>query len=238
MTSLQKHSGFGIWLILLIFSLTKCVKESPATKEKENYTGYFGNVSDIDGNKYQVFGLETQIWMSQNLRTTRLNNGLKINLVTDNNQWKSLNKPGYCWYNNDSIKNAKFGALYNLFTVATGSLCPTGWHVPDQNDWKILINSLGGENVAGGKMKSHYPGSWYYPPNFSDRPTFLAMPGGYRNSAAKTQFTNIDTAGYWWTYISESDSGFYSIFLKALSTSIHSSYFSKNDGLSIRCIKD
>jgi uncharacterized protein (TIGR02145 family) len=238
MVHLKKHISFGIWFFLVILTIIQCKKEASSPVEKIEYTGQSEVVFDIDGNSYQAKGAGTQIWMSQNLRTSRLNNGNKINLVSNDLQWESLSNPGYCWYNNDSTKNEKFGALYNLYSVATGLLCPTGWHVPTQNDWNTLIKYFGGTQIAGGKMKSHYTDFWDNPPDYAKSPIFMALPGGFRNSVSNKQFTNIDTAGYWWTYASKSDSGYSSIVLKASSTAIHSSYFSKNDGLSIRCIKD
>ncbi len=220
----------------LIICFNSCDTSEP-TLNTDN-TGQRGHLTDIQGNVYETFGIGTQFWMAQNLRTSRFNNGAEINYVTDDNKWKSLIQPGYCWYNNDSIENERYGALYNFFTVETGLLCPTGWHVPNRNDWRILINFLGGEDVAAGKMKSYYSRFWYSPTNtFSNPPGFSAIPGGFRSSLSKRQFSSIDTAGYWWTLNSESDSGYYSIILKALSTAIHSSYHSKQDGLSIRCIK-
>jgi len=238
MANLKRHSGFGLWFLLLAFAFTQCKRDYYPSEGDINYTGHLETIFDIDSNLYDAFGIGTQIWMAQNLRTSRLNNGAKINLVTGNIQWDTTNQPGYCWYNNDSIKNERFGALYNFYTVETGLLCPAGWHVPTRNDWNILIKNLGGENVAGGKMKSYYSRFWSFPPNFANRPGFSAIPSGFRSSVSGSQFTSIDTAGYWWSLKSESDSGYYSIILKALSTSVHSSYLSNNDGLSVRCIKD
>lgn len=238
MAGLKKYSCFGIWFLSLAFALTQCKNDSSHSDGEIDYTGHWETILDIDKNSYEAFGIGTQIWMTQNLRTSRLNSGAKINLVTDNNQWKSLSQLGYCWYNNDSIKNERFGTLYNFFTVETGLLCPTGWHVPTRNDWNILIRSLEGENLAGGRMKAYFSGFWKYPANFANRPGFSAMPGGFRSSVLNRQFTSIDLAGYWWTLKSDSDSGYYSIVLKASSTAVYSSYLLKQDGLSIRCIKD
>lgn len=242
MASLKNHNGFGFWFLIIALTFPQCKKVFPTelspTKHITDYSSFYGSVSDIDGNTYRTFGIGTQIWMSENLRTSRLNNGKKINMVADKDQWKSLDQPGYCWYNNDSIKNEKFGALYNLYTVATGSVCPSGWHVPTQSDWNLLIKSFGGDKDAGELMKSYYNRFWNPSNDYGTRPTFLAIPSGFRNSLLDRQFTNIDTAGYWWTFITKSDSGYYSIFLKAISPAIHSSYFNKNDGLSIRCIRD
>jgi uncharacterized protein (TIGR02145 family) len=238
MTSLKKPNRFGILFLLFAFTITQCEKGTYSTKEKIDYTGHLETVFDIDSNSYMAFGIGTQIWMAQNLRVSRLSNGAKINLVTENNQWKSLNQPGYCWYNNDSIKNERFGALYNFFTVETGLICPTGWHAPTRNDWNILIKSLKGANVAGGKMKSYYSGFWSYPPDYSNPPGFSAMPGGFRSSVSNRQFISKDTSGYWWSSISDIDSGCYSTILKASSPVVYSSYLSRQNGLSIRCVKD
>jgi len=239
MTSLQKHSGFGIWLILLIFSLTQCVKESPATKEKDNYTGYSGFVSDIDGNKYQVFGLGTQIWMSQNLRTTRLNNGLKINLVTDNNQWKSHNKPGYCWYNNDYITyGSVYGALYNWFAVETGNLCPTGWHVPTDAEWTILTDFLGGLSVAGGPLKEAGTTHWNSPNTGATNSSgFTALPGGGRGSN-NGSFYNIGYGGLWWSSSAGSSIRAFGRELLCDYSFVSRPYYEKEFGFSVRCVRD
>ena len=91
MSSLKRHICFGIWFLLLAFSLIQCENESFSAKGEIDYYGQFGTIADINGNVYQSFGIGTQIWMAQNLRTSRLNNGVKINLVIDNNLWKSLN---------------------------------------------------------------------------------------------------------------------------------------------------
>jgi hypothetical protein len=88
-------------------------------------------VKDIDGNIYKTVIIGNQIWMAENLRTTRLNDGKQILYVTDKLAWSQLNIPAYCWDNNiGSENNRQYGALYNWYTVETGRLCPNGWHVP------------------------------------------------------------------------------------------------------------
>ena len=70
------------------------------------------------------------------------------------NTWENLTTPGYCWYNNDSVSYRNtYGALYNWYAVNTGKLAPTGWHVPSDAEWEVLGNYLGGDSVAGGKLK-------------------------------------------------------------------------------------
>jgi hypothetical protein len=94
------------------------------------------SVTDIDGNTYSIIKIRNQIWMVENLRTTRLNDGIVIPLVENSNEWRLTSQPAYCWYNNDEKTNKNlYGALYNWFAVQTGKLCPIGWHVPSDKVW-------------------------------------------------------------------------------------------------------
>lgn len=116
-----------------------------------------GTVTDIDGNVYQTVRIGEQVWMVENLRTTRYNDGEAIPLVPDTAEWGNSNvyqstaernngdpKPQYCFYNNttdpDTIQ--RFGALYNWWVVKTGKLAPEGWKVPDTADWLALRDYL------------------------------------------------------------------------------------------------
>ena len=93
-------------------------------------------VTDIDGNTYQITKVRNQVWMTENLKTTRLNDGTPLPLVENSLIWKQTLQPAYCWYNNDGKTNKNyFGALYNWFAVETGKLCPLGWHVPSDKVW-------------------------------------------------------------------------------------------------------
>ncbi len=109
-------------------------------------------VNDIDGNTYNKVRIGSQIWMGENLKTTRLNDGMEVPNVTDTLAWSEMKGMGYCWYNNDVANKNIYGALYNWFTVNTSQLCPAGWHVPTDADWSTLETYLGGRSVAGGKL--------------------------------------------------------------------------------------
>jgi uncharacterized protein (TIGR02145 family) len=81
--------------------------------------------------------------MAENLKTTRYNNGTEIPFVEGNSNWSGLNSAAYCWYD-DNKSNANvnaYGALYNWFAVNTDYLCPYGWRVPSDEDWKYLEGS-------------------------------------------------------------------------------------------------
>jgi uncharacterized protein (TIGR02145 family) len=155
------------------------------------------SISDIDNNYYKIIKIGDQYWLNKNLRTTRLNDATAIPLVTDNALWNSRTTPAYCWYNNDeaTYKNP-YGAIYNWHAVNTGKLCPSGWHVPSTAEWTALINFLGGESVAGGKIKEAGTSHWASPNNAATNETgFTALPGGYRNFG----FTGMNTSGPLWS---------------------------------------
>jgi uncharacterized protein (TIGR02145 family) len=230
-----------IWFLLLGFSLQQCEKDSSQNKTEKNLNGQGEFLEDIDGNSYQAIGIGTQMWMTENLRTSRLNDGTIIKQVSDNNQWTFLHQPGLSWYNNDSIRNIVFGPLYNFYSVETKLLCPKGWHVPSMQDWDILAKYLGGTDVAGERLKAHYRTLYYYYWNvpttsFSYPPSISALPGGLRKYSA--DFALKDSAAYFWTLNSDNNTIKFSIILKAGSAAVLSGYQSNNDGLSIRCIKD
>ena len=110
---------------------------------------------DIDGNNYPVVKIGNQIWIKENLRVSRYRNGDLIPIVTDNASWGALTTGGRSWYNNDSTRYENpYGNLYNWYAVTDNrGLCPYGWHAPTDAAWTILTTYLGGESIAGGKMK-------------------------------------------------------------------------------------
>ena len=110
-------------------------------------------VTNIEGNVYKTVTIGSQVWMSENLKTTKLNDGTDIPSVTSNTEWAELSTPGYCYYDNSWSNALIYGALYNWHTVNTGKLCPTGWHVPTDEEWTTLITYLGGDTLVGGKLK-------------------------------------------------------------------------------------
>jgi uncharacterized protein (TIGR02145 family)/uncharacterized repeat protein (TIGR02543 family) len=106
------------------------------------------SLTDPDGNVYTTVVIGTQRWMAQNLKTTRYKDGKAIPLVTDNNQWSTLDGPGYCWYGNEISNKATYGALYNWHVVAPSNadkIAPDNWRVPTDADWATLTDYLSGD---------------------------------------------------------------------------------------------
>jgi uncharacterized protein (TIGR02145 family) len=101
-------------------------------------------ITDKDGNVYTSVTIGTQTWMVENLKTTKYNDGTAIPNVTDFSAWRNLITPAYSWpYNDASTYKAAYGGIYNWYAVNTGKLCPTGWHVPANNEWNTLQTYLG-----------------------------------------------------------------------------------------------
>jgi uncharacterized protein (TIGR02145 family) len=195
-------------------------------------------IADFDGNIYNTVAIGTQLWMAENLKTTRYDDGTSIPLVTDDASWK-ISGPAYCWYNNDSTTyKSVYGALYN-WSAAVGlrNVCPMGWHVPTDEDWKTLTTFLGGDSVAGGKLKEAGTSHWISPnAEATNETNFTALPGGlrYYNGA----FNYLGLVGNWW---SKSVGYFYNPI--TMSMYAYYSYVTNYSnyafcGLSVRCIRD
>jgi uncharacterized protein (TIGR02145 family) len=195
-------------------------------------------VTDVDGNVYKTVTIGTQVWMAENLKTTTYNNGTTIPNVTDGTTWAALITPAYCWYNNDASTNkATYGTLYNWYTVNTSMLCPTGWHVPTDDEWTTLTTFLGGESIAGGKLKEIGTTHWSSPNIGADNSSgFTALPGGYRNYDGN--FITNGNYGVWWSSSESSTSNaWYRDMIYGYSIVERSSY-KELDGFSVRCLRD
>jgi uncharacterized protein (TIGR02145 family) len=203
-----------------------------------------GSVSDIDGNIYKIIQIGTQTWMAENLKTTRYNDGSNIPNVTGDDEWLDLTTGAYCWYNNQetTYKNT-YGALYNWYSVNTGKLCPTGWHVPSKEEWMILATYLGGVELAGGKLKESGTTHWQSPnTGATNAMGFTALPGGLRDVSSDFGgwFAWIGTNGMWWSSNSGIEPTDHSLWLDSNSSkfSFVPWWIYYNSGLSVRCLKD
>ncbi len=194
-------------------------------------------VADVDNNLYHSVTIGTQTWLQENLRTTHYNDGGSIPLVTGNTEWNNLSSPGYCWYDNNEEKyKATYGALYNWYTVNTGKLCPSGWHVPTNAEWITLTNYLGGESVAGDKLKEAGTAHWGDINTGTNESGFTALPGGIRKDNGT--YADIGFSSQWWSISPILPTSSYSTMLYYNSCSIVRGGSSNVSGLSIRCIKD
>lgn len=211
----------------------------------------YGILNDIDGNSYPTIQIGTQIWMAQDLKTSRYANGDPISNVSDGATWVSLKTGAFSFYNNDSTLSAitnsgksYYGKWYNWYSVVDNrKLCPTGWHVPSSADWMILINFLGGEAVSGGKIRSVNT-MWKAPNNGANNQSgFSSLPSGYRFFDGR--FLAMGEQVAYWSSTESSLSNAVSVFT---SYAIPSLVFPNNpstalgypkiQGQPVRCVKD
>lgn len=193
-------------------------------------------IKDIDGNVYRTVTIGTQVWMAENLKTTRYNDGTEIPLVTEQSAWYNLNAPGYCWYNNDEKANRDiYGALYNWYALNTGKLCPSGWHVPSDEEWAVLISYLGGDAIAGGKMKEVGTTLWLSPNTGATNSSgFTALPAGFRGRSGFIPGINT----LFWSSTAFDASDAWTRYLQSENMVAGRNNGGMYHGFSIRCLKD
>jgi uncharacterized protein (TIGR02145 family) len=205
-------------------------------------------IRDADGNLYTTITIGTQVWLLENLKTTRYNDGTYIPLVRVDAEWGKLSTPGYCWYNNDSVKNKNiYGALYNWYAVNTGKLCPKGWHVPTDQEWTILGSYLGGETTvmrgedtpSGGKMKEADTTHWASPNTGANNSSgFTALPAGTRGGGSGT-FRVLGSYTGWWTSSEALPSYAWYRTISFASSTINRDFgHLETTGFSVRCLRN
>jgi uncharacterized protein (TIGR02145 family) len=218
------------------YLITKAYADSLKQEVKLEIYAELG-VDDIDGNHYLAVKIGNQVWMAENLRTTRLNNGSEIPEITENAAWNGMTSPAYCWFFNDSASYAGFcGALYNWYSVGTGNLCPEGWHVPTDTDWTELTNFLGGTSVAGGKMKETGTAHWLAPNNGATNESgFTAIPGGFRYNGS---FWDYGYNANWWSSTENTSTDCWARKIYYYGAFFYADANVKNIGFSVRCLKN
>jgi uncharacterized protein (TIGR02145 family) len=194
-------------------------------------------VTDIDGNVYKTITIGNQVWMAENLKTTKFRNGDAIPNISDKLTWSASKVGAYCFFNNDVNNSLTFGFLYNWYALRDSrNLAPSGWHTPSDAEWLTLINYLGGKSVAGGKLKES--GKTHWVSNLSSTTNesgFSALPGGSRNSDGT--FTGLGYVGDWYTNSEYYVDHAWGYFINGSGNDIGYGHSSKLDGLSVRCIK-
>jgi len=200
------------------------------------------NITDSEGNTYKTIYIGTQQWMAENLKVSKYSDGTTIPNITDNNQWENLSTGAWCYYDNNSANNAKYGKLYNWYAVSKSTngnknVCPTGWHVPTDAEWTVLTDCLGGEIVAGGKMKEVGSTSWYSPnSDATNTSLFTGLPGGSRN--LNGDYSYIGGYGNWWSSTEYVTEDAWDRFLYSYHGTAGRNSNSKGDGFSVRCLRD
>ena len=196
-------------------------------------------VTDYDGNVYDTVIIGTQVWMKQNLKVTHYNNGNPIPNIEDNATWANTISGARCYYNNDSIvHNSIYGALYNWYAVKNNyNICPSGWHVSTEAEWIEAENFLGGDSIAGGKMKEVGTSHWSAPNvDATNSSRFTGLPGGFRSFNSGFQYLHEN--GLWWTATEVDVNWAKSVYFWNQYGGVDHNPGSKRYGFSIRCIRN
>ncbi len=198
----------------------------------------YGTMTDQQGNVYKTIVIGNQEWMAENLKTTLYRNGVAIPNVTNATQWRGLTTGAWCSYNNDAQYDCPYGKMYNWYTVVDSrNLCPTGWHVPSDAEWTTLTNTLGGEGIAGGKMKSTGTQYWLSPnTGATNESGFSGLPGGLRNDDGA--FFNLGNYGGWWSSSQDDATIARYRYLDYYFANANGSSNLKANGFSVRCVRD
>ena len=213
----------------------------------------FGTLTDVDGNVYTTIQIGTQVWMVENLRTTKYRDGTPISNVTDDASWFSLSSGAYCNYGNNANNANTYGRLYNWFAVNDAhNIAPTGWHMPSTAEWQTLVNTVGGGALydAGSKLKEAGFTHWNAPAvsgnEGNNSSGFTALGGGERSIyPSSAPFISMKQSGTWWTATSSSASNGDYAYLQSSTSAIFGSGWGgtsynhdKRCGFSVRLIKD
>jgi uncharacterized protein (TIGR02145 family) len=214
-------------------------------------------IKDIDGNVYKTITIGTQIWMAENLKTTKLSDGTKIPMVKGNDEFKAMRTPAYSWYNNETDNKKIYGGLYNWYSVNTGKLCPTGWHVPSDTEWMTLEISLGmtennttdlGDRGTDQGVRLKNPTGWDPDDTIINPSGFAALPAGLRGDDGSfmqaNDGDNLRYQTYFWSSTPREGTAMpgamdaYYRSLESRKNTIFRLLSGKYRGHSVRCIKD
>jgi uncharacterized protein (TIGR02145 family) len=175
-------------------------------------------------------------WSIANLNVSTFRNGDTIPEAKTNEEWVAAGaagKPAWCYYNNDPANGEKYGKLYNWYAVNDPrGLAPAGWTISDNNDWADLADNLGGQSIAGAKMKNST--GWTDGNNGSNISGFTGLPGGYR--IENGLFKNMGSIGVWWTTSEGKNLTSYDFYLLQ-GSNLDRSSSPRQRGESVRCLK-
>ncbi|NJO91575.1 MAG: hypothetical protein HC831_23400, partial [Chloroflexia bacterium] len=218
-----------------------------------------GTVTDVQGNTYKTIKIGDQWWMAENLKSTHYSDGTAINYAADSATWVNLGKTGlgYCYYDNESSNATPYGVIYNWQTAMRSSttesvqgVCPSGWHLPSDEEWKTLEKSLGMSDVEannsgwrgneeGNALKDDGADYWLSNNTGTNTSGFTAVGSGYRTGNAQDDnfYSLTDYAEFWTSTFDGGDDAWYRI-LRYSESRIRREHYLRSYGRSVRCVKN
>jgi uncharacterized protein (TIGR02145 family) len=210
---------------------------------------------DADGNVYETKSFGNQVWMTENLKTTKYYDGTSLTYATGSSSWANQQTGAYCNYDNNEDSATRYGRLYNWYAVSAENLCPEGWHIPSRDEWTELVEYLisKGYNydgslsedktakslaAASGWASFTIAGTVGYEMSLNNTSGFTALPGGARGSTGAC--FDAGEYGYWWSTTENADNtdeAYYRV-LSSFWSDFYESTSDKNAGFAVRCVKD
>lgn len=244
-TETVTYSTPGTYSVSLTVAHDRC---ESVTETKTNYITVLANpivdcdaigtVNDVDGNTYTVIQIGSQCWLKENLRTTKYNDGTPIVTGLDDDDWENTTEGAYAIFDNDPVNDYLYGKLYNFYAVASGKLCPEGWHIPTFEDWEALVAETGEFAEALKATTGWVSGS------ATNSSGFSALPGSFRTYYGSFGFSDAmlgQYAGFWsstFTVDGEGDTNGHLRYMLYNDEFIQSGENLANTGLSCRCVHD
>ena len=231
----------GVYILMGFVLICTC----GCKKDKNNPSAA---IVDLDGNVYTSVSIGAQVWMVENMRATELKDGTPINLVTDGTTWGASITAGYCWYNNNEVVNkSTYGAIYNW--TAALNVCPVGWHLPTDEEWKILERNQNMNNsdadatgwrysgLVGGKLKESGTLHWTISAaGTTNTSGFTALPAGDRDG--DLGFIDLGNYCFFWSATADGSTRAWYRRLNNDNSGVHRSSSKQVTGYSVRCLKD
>lgn len=225
---MQKKNSYLLILVTFVLLLSNgCKKE-----------GVPETITDVDGNVYHTLKIGTQVWLLENLKVSKYRNGDIIPNVTDNSAWSMLSTGALCDIDELPANSLTYGKLYNWYAVTDNrKIAPDGWHIPSEAEWATLIAFLGGESVAGGKLRETGTEHWLSPNSTATNSSgFTGLGTGYCKVNGDFDELNFNT--YFWTTTEFDINTSISYGFDGFSTESFHSDYSKQNGFPVRCIMD
>ncbi len=195
-------------------------------------------ITDIANNHYRIVQIGTQVWMGENLRTTKYQNGDPLPDITDATAWSQRTTGACCEYDNSAANASVYGFLYNWYAVNDSrNIAPAGWHVPSFDEYTVLMTCLGGQDIAGGKLKEAGIAHWESPNTGATNETgYKGLPGGFRYETGV--FGGLAGGATCWLSTSYGVSNARFMQLTSFNTVFVSSVLNIRAGASLRCVRD
>lgn len=219
----------------ILFTLISCGKDSSTDPVQQPLVIENGpSVTDYDGNVYKTVKIGSQTWMAENLTCTHYSDGTPIEHFAYNNDTANVRVYGLLYRWKAALRNA---ASSNSNPSRVQGASPVGWHIPSSAEWQVLINYLGGQTVAGGKLKEADTLHWASPnAGATNESRFTALPSGWFDFTG--EFRRI---GQWSFLTTSTAPGSYSVYAIVLKNDLTSATFGDlhpDDAIPIRCVKD